>query len=180
MRFQNLFFILITSIILTGCFGEDAAVNNNSTENNSSVVNNTNTSISNSDNLNSKSAEVTELGTKTTPTPEKVNEAETLTPVVNAFCNAVNSKNDAALQKVYSREAWSKMQNYAKAEGSSSVAAFLNDSEPVGSKCSVINEQISGNQALARITTETYPKGVELRFVKEGDEWKMTTQTTEF
>ncbi|MGI8668592.1 MAG: DUF2950 family protein [Aridibacter sp.] len=180
MRFQNLIFILIISIILTGCFGNETETSNISNEN-TSAVNNTNTSENNvSENINKESAEKAPLDTETAPPPQKVNEAETLTPIVNAFCNAVNSKNEAALQKVYSREAWKTMQNYAKAEGSSSVAAFLNDSEPVGKKCSVINEQISNNRAVARVTTETYPKGIELKFVKEGNDWKMTTQSTEF
>lgn len=180
MRFQNLVYIFISSIILTGCFSSNTETSNISNEN-TSAVNNINSPANNiSENINKEPAQKAPLDTETTPPPQKVNEAETLTPVVEAFCNAVNSKNETALQKVYSREAWRTMQNYAKTEGASSVAAFLNDSEPVGNKCSVINEQISGNTAVARITTETYPKGVELKFVKEGSDWKMTTESTEF
>ncbi len=180
MRFQNLVFIFIISVILTGCFGGETETSNISTTNNS-AVNNTNVSENSvSENINKEPAQTAPLGTETTPPPQKINEAPNLTALVTAFCNAVNSKNEAALQKVYSREAWQTMKNYAKAEGSTSVAAFLNDSEPVGNQCSVINEQISGSTAVARVTTETYPKGVELRFVKEGNDWKMTTQSTEF
>lgn len=177
MRFQNLVFILIISITLTGCFSSETDTNSNA---NKSEITNSDASNRNRINSTNESAQKAPLGTETTPTPQKLNEAETLTPIVSAFCNAINSKNDAALQKVYSKEAWRTMQNYARQEGFSSVAAFMNDGEPVGNKCSVINEQISGSTAVARVTTETYPKGVELKFVKEGSEWKMTTQSTEF
>lgn len=178
MRFQNLVFIFILSVVFTGCFGGETETKDISNENNMAVTNMAENN--NSANITQKPEQNIPPGTKSTPEIKQLNPAETLTPLVDAFCNAVNSKNDAALQKVYSKEAWRTMQNYAKEEGSSSVAAFLNDSEPVGNKCSVINEQISGNTAVARITTATYPKGVELRFVKEGGEWKMTTQSTEF
>lgn len=183
MRFQNLIFILIISITLTGCFGEETSTNiSNETDSTVTNTNNIDNSSENAavENIEKQPAEVTELGTTSTPPPAKVNDAETFTPIVNAFCDAVNTKNEGALQQVYSREAWSRMQSFAKAEGAKSVAAFLNESEPVGNKCSVINEQISGNAAIATVTTQTYPRGIPLKFVKEGNEWKMTTQTTEF
>lgn len=111
---------------------------------------------------------------------ETVNKAETIAPVVAAYCDAMRKKDDAALRKIYSRASLQTLEADMKAENEKSLAAYLS-SEPVGDKpCEVRNEQIKGDKAVAEIRTETYPNGIKYNFVKEDGAWKITDESPEF
>lgn len=116
---------------------------------------------------------------ETTPTPEEKVEAVTLKPVVAAYCEAMRKKDEAGLRKVYSAATIRGFEADMKAEGISSIAAYLS-TEPVGNRCEVVNERIQGNVGEALVSTETYPNGIMIKFVKEGGEWKMTNQSSDF
>lgn len=161
-------FILLT---FAGCTGNtETPENTSNAAPNKSVNVNTNTVVS-GDNSSP-------MNTVRTPTPETLNPAETLTPVVRAYCEAVRKKDDAGLKKVLSAANYKRLETDAKTDGKTSVADFLSGIEDVGSKpCATRNEQISGNTAVAEMTTEAYPNGVRMNFIKENGEWKMTGES---
>ncbi len=171
MRFHNLFFTLIfaVSILLVGCPSSEKP---KSTGNKNSSPSNKQTAKSPSSNSNNP------LKVKKTPTPEALNTADTIKPVVKTYCDAMRKKDDSALRKIYSRASLAQLQKDMREEGTKSLAEYLS-SEPVGNKCDVRNEKIAGNTAVASVTTETYPNGVQLKFVKENGKWKMTTQSVD-
>ena len=117
-----------------------------------------------------------------TPTPVPKVEAVTLKPLIQSYCKALNSKNESDLQKLYSAASWKRLKADASEEGEAKVVDYLNNSEPVGDKCEVINEQIDGNVAEANVITKSYagPNGVRWTFVKEGGSWKLTTESSDF
>ena len=114
-----------------------------------------------------------------TPEPKETVEAVTLKPVVDAFCDAMRKKDEAGLRRVYSKATLRSFEQDMRADGIATLHEFLS-SEPVGAKCGVVNERILGNVGEALVTTETYPNGVMLKFVKEDGEWKMTNQSSDF
>ena len=114
-----------------------------------------------------------------TPAPAEKVEAATLRPVVSAYCDAMRAKNEAGLRKVYSRATIRSFEEDMRADGVTSLVEFLS-SEPVGEKCEVVNERIQGDVGEALVSTQTYPNGVMIKFVKEGGEWKMTNQSSDF
>lgn len=118
----------------------------------------------------------------TTPTPVPTVEAVTLKPLIQSYCKALNGNDEAALQKLYSAASWKRLKSDATAEGEKTVVGYLNSSEPVGDECRVINEKIDGNAAEANVITESYagPNGIRWVFVKEGGDWKLTTESSDF
>lgn len=118
-------------------------------------------------------------GIEKTPTPAEKVEAVTLKPVVAAYCDAMRKKDEAGLRKVYSAATIRSFEASMREEGATSLAEYLS-TEPVGEKCEVVNERIQGNLGEALVTTETYPNGIMIKFVKEGGEWKMTNQSSDF
>ncbi|MCO6510266.1 MAG: hypothetical protein J5I65_05680 [Aridibacter famidurans] len=118
-------------------------------------------------------------GIEKTPTPAEKVEAVTLKPVVAAYCDAMRKRDEAGLRKVYSAATIRSFEASMREEGVSSLAEYLS-TEPVGEKCDVVNERIQGNLGEALVTTETYPNGIMIKFVKEGGEWKMTNQSSDF
>ncbi len=170
MRFQNLLYIFIftLSIFLLGCPGEEPK-----TPEANENVSNSNTTAEQSDNSNNP----LKTDAQAPRTEEKV--AETLKPVVDAYCAAINKGDDAALKNIYSQASWNALSADARFEGKT-VSKYLGESEPIGNQCKVINERISGEVAEAIVITQTYPKGVPLKFVKENGSWKMTNQSSDF
>ncbi len=155
-----------------GCWSEETPTNKNM-ESNSSANNESapaNTNINTTD----------PLATESNSAPKEMKEAVTLKPVVDAYCDAINKGNDAALKNIYSQTSWKALSADARAEGQNSVAKYLADSEPIGNKCQVVNERVAGNVAEAVVITQTYPNGVPLKFVNEGGSWKMTNQSSDF
>lgn len=173
MRFQNLFVILlfVLSTLLVGCPSGEKRMNDSNQVSTNSKSNSANKS-------KSKTKPPLEVET---PTPRKeINKAEKVAPVVAAYCAAIRRKDDDALEKVYTKAVWKTLKADAREEGKSSVAAYLSESEPVGNKCDVINEKIGRNVGYADVTTETYPNGIRLKFVKENGAWKLTNQSADF
>jgi hypothetical protein len=144
-------------LLMLGCGGSGPA--NNAASNNA---------VANSNNI---------LQT-TTPTPEAVtNNAPTLTPVFKAFCEAWIQSNEAALRRVYSSDTIAQFESEMKADKVKSLIKYLEDTDRVsGTPCEVTNEKITGDSAVGRITTNRYPNGIEVVFVKENGEWKLTNR----
>ncbi|MFV0387315.1 MAG: hypothetical protein ACK5NT_01060 [Pyrinomonadaceae bacterium] len=167
---KKLLLILAMAIFLGGCW-------DSGNEQNSANENATNLAASNN---NQTADSGGHLVTKT-PEPVKVeNNAETLTPVVNSYCAAVKSGDDAALRKTLSDATWATYTKNAAGDGFKSVAAWLEDGEPIGNKCRVINQRLQGNVGEANVSTETYPNGISLKFVNENGSWKMTKESSDF
>lgn len=116
----------------------------------------------------------------TTPTPKSTtNNASTLTPVYKAYCAAWVKKDEAGLRKVYSSDTLRDFEKQMRADGIKSLAEFLSDDQASNELCEVRNEQITGDTAVAEVRTKGYPNGVEIVFVKENGEWKMTNRRPE-
>lgn len=160
------FFITAFLLLSSGC-GTSESPSTNS-ENNSAA------SASPEDNTYDPFGEI-----EKTPTPEKTVEAVTLKSVVTAYCEAMRKKDDAGLRKVYSAASVRSFEANMRTEGVPSLAEYLSI-EPVGNKCEVVNERIQGDVGEALVSTESYPNGIMIKFVKEGGEWKMTNQSSDF
>src|SRR4051794_31004629 len=76
-----------------------------------------------------------------TPTPEAVtNNAPTLTPVIKAYCDAMNKKDEAALRKIYSSDTLKNFETQMKQQKVKTLMEFLED-DKVGATCDLSNEQ---------------------------------------
>ncbi|NNE97589.1 MAG: hypothetical protein HKN25_01075 [Pyrinomonadaceae bacterium] len=171
MRFQSLLFIfaLAASTLLFSCSGGEQ---DKKPEENKEVT-------ANKSNEKSKGNSNVPAGTSRTPTPETVNQAETVKPVVEAYCIAMQKRDESSLRKIYSSASLRQLDADMRADGVRSLTEYLSN-EPVGNKCSVRNEKIAGNAAIALVTTQTYPNGIQWKFIKEKGEWKMTNQSSDF
>ena len=159
-----IFSILVLSILIAACGGGPVANNSPAPVNSASVP---------KTNVNSPVA-------VTTPTPgTATNVAPTLTPVYQAFCNAMSKKDEAGIRKVYSADTLKDFDEQMKADKIKSLVKFLEDDDPAGN-CSVKNEVITGDKAVAEIVSKNYPNGFKVVFIKENGEWKMTTQSPTF
>lgn len=165
MRFQKYTIFLTVFILLafSGCTSSETPVNKSNVNTNANAA---------------KNAPDNPLATQKTPEAETVNKAETIAPVVQAYCDAIRKKDNAALRNVYSQKALKELETDAKADNAASLVEYLS-SEPVGDKCDVRNEQIQGDKAIAEVRTETYPNGIRMYFVKENGVWKMTNESPE-
>ena len=113
-----------------------------------------------------------------TPVPEQtINNAPTLTPVYQAYCDAWVKKDEAALRKVYSQDTIKYFESQMKADGVKSLMKFLEDDNVTGKLCETRNEQITGDKAIAEIRSDSYPNGIKIEFLKENGEWKMTNKS---
>jgi len=108
--------------------------------------------------------------------PEEVtNNAPTLTPVFKAYCEAWKNDDEAALRKTYSQSTLKFFEDEMKKEKTKSLIKFLQATDKVsGNPCEVVNEKIEGDKAQAKIRSDKYPNGIDVVFLKEGGEWKMT------
>jgi hypothetical protein len=147
-----------------------ACSNGPSTNNSGSAATNGNASNGNTDNV---------LAVKT-PTPAAVtNNAPTLTPVVKAYCEALNKGDDAGIRKTLSSDAIASFEKDMKAEKMTSLTKYLNEYDKVGNTCELTNEQINGDSATAIFKTDSYKMGAPFIFVKENGEWKITNKSTD-
>lgn len=186
MRFQNLVFILFVSIFFTGCnscgSGTAIVVNTEDMNTNSTINRNINTNENiNADNSNTPETSQNSDPLSVEPIPkssEKV-QAETLKPVVDAYCAAMRKKDDAGLRSVFTPATIKALEADVKADGLGSIAELL-ELEPVGNNCQVVNETIQGNTAQATVITQTYPTGTSFTFEKVGNDWKMTRKSADF
>jgi hypothetical protein len=121
------------------------------------------------------------LATKTVAPEQASNNAPTLTPVVKAFCSAWVKNDEAALRKVYSAATLKQFESEMKEEKAPTLIKLLESTDSVKAEpCEASNEKIEGDRATARIKTTRYPNSVEVVFVKEGGEWKMTNEVPSF
>lgn len=170
MRFHKILIALTAFIFFTACGGDDTP--NRTVNSNTANAANVNAAPANEDNP---------VATKTPPPAETVNTAETVRPVVMAYYEALKSKDDAALRKVYARETLASLEKDAAAEGKKSLVEFITEVEPVPAKpFEVRNEVVQGDTAIAEIISDSYPNGIKIKFIKEGGEWKMTNESPEF
>lgn len=165
MRFKVTFLTLITTIFLIGC----------------TTTENTNTTNSVSKNTNTATADTNNpLSTTGTPEIATTNDAPTLSPVVKAYYEALKAKDDAALRKVFSQDTLKSFEVDMKEENAKSLSKFITDLEPVPEKpYELRNEKIEGDTAIARMIGGSFPNGVDISFIKENGEWKMTNEVSE-
>lgn len=155
-------FVAIISLFLIGC-GSKPAANNSASPAVNAPANNANNPVA-----------------VTTPTPPSVtNDAPTLTPVYQGFCAAYAKKDEAGIRKAYSADTLKNFEEQMKEEKIPTLVKFLEDDDPKG-KCSVKNEAITGDRAVAEIVSSAYPNGFKVLFVKENGEWKMTNKSPTF
>ncbi|HMT08501.1 MAG TPA: hypothetical protein PKA82_10890 [Pyrinomonadaceae bacterium] len=161
-QYLSLSLIFCTAIFLAACGG--------GTSNNAPTPNKANAASSTSPTSTGPLA-------VTTPTPSQVqNAAPTVTAVYQAFCAAVQKKDEAAVRKIYSADTIRELEKQMMDKGEKSLLKFLEDDIPSG-QCSVKNEVIKGDTAVAYIVSDLYPNGIDIIFVKENGEWKMTTKS---
>jgi hypothetical protein len=159
MRTKLLFFcaLVTLSMLIAACGGETTTPNANTASNSA-----------NSDNP---------LKTNTAAPEQVVNNAPTLTPVYKAYCDAWVKNDEAALRKVYSADTIKQFEDEMKEEKAKSLMKFLSTDKVSGTPCEARNEKITGDQAMATIVSNKYPNGIQVVFVKENGEWKMTNRS---
>ncbi len=167
MRFQTLIFTAILLIFLNGCRSAETPVNTTDTAN-------TNANAATADTNNP-------LATNAAPEEATTNNAPTLSPVVEAYYEALKNKDDAALRKVFSQDTLKSLEADMKEENQKSLVKFITELEPVPDKpFEARNEKIEGDTAVAEMRGGSYPNGIDLKFIKENGEWKMTNESPEF
>lgn len=158
--------LLFVSALLSGC-GSGAPTNS---ANSNAAAGNTAKTNTNADPL-----------AVSTPTPEAVtNNAPTLTPVYKAYCAAMVKKDETAVRKLYSAETIKFFEEEMKADGVKSLTEYLSTDQVSNDLCEVTNERISGDRAVGKIKSKGYPNGIDVVFVKEGGEWKLTNEDPAF
>lgn len=170
----NKFLILLTVstfLFLTACGGGNPTPNSAA----NTTVPNTANATNAAPNSNSP------IATTTATQPPTTNDASTVKPVVMAYYEALKTKNDAALKKIYSKQTLMSLEKDAQEEGKQSLVEFITELEPVPAQpFEVRNETINGDVAIAEIRGGSYPNGIKIKFVKENGEWKMTNESPEF
>ena len=169
MRLQIIFFTTISTLFLVGCSVSETT----NTSANTNTVNKT-------ANVASGGANNPLATTKASEAPT-TNNAPTLSPVIQAYYEALKKKDDAELRKVYSRETLKNFEGDMKNENKTSLFEYLTENEGVPDKpLEVRNEQIQGDLAIAEVRGGNYPVGNKIKFVKENGEWKITDESPEF
>ena len=169
MRIQLAIAAIVLSFVFNNCGGSEPAANKSSGANQESTPD-----------ASTPSPEASKGALEPdTPTPAPTVEAVTLKPLITEFCKARREKNEAALKRLYSAATLRSLTAAAREDGKSTITEYL-ESEPVGDKCTVVNERIVGDTGEATVITETYPAGVRWTFVKEGGSWKLTDQSSDF
>lgn len=103
------------------------------------------------------------------------NNAPTIAPVVHAFYDALEKKDDAALTAVLSAEFIKSIRADMKAEKKTGMAAYLAETETIPDKpIEVRNENIVGDKAVAEIKGGAYLNWTAFAFIKENGAWKFT------
>ena len=90
-------------------------------------------------------------------------------------------KNDeAGLRKIYSEATLKHFEAEMKEEKIKSLTKFLEIDKVSDKLCEVSNEKITGDRAVAKIRYDSYPNGIEVVFIKENGDWKMTDESPTF
>lgn len=108
-----------------------------------------------------------------------VNQAETVAPVLKAFCDAMTKKDDAALRAVYSAASVQSLEARMRKEKYKSMVEMFEMDQISNKVCEIRNEKITGDSAIAELKTEGTPNGVKVKLVKEGGVWKLTNESPE-
>ncbi len=157
LRILIVVLILIVAILAHGCGG--TAEDNNTA--NTANTGNTNT---------------TTVGTKPTPIV-KQNEAPTLSPVYQAYCAAMVKKDEAALRRIYSSDTIEYFEEQMKIDGKTSLIDYIYEDKVSPEMCEVFDETITGDEAVGFIRSASYPNGLDVVFVRENGEWKLTNRS---
>lgn len=172
MNYTKLSIVAIAAAasIAVGCGGPTVETNVNVNTSNATVVNA----------VNANGANTTSGLGEATPTPvATTNNAPTLSPVYKAYCAAVVDKNEAAIRNSYSKDTLAFFEKEMKADGIKTLSEYLSGDGVTKESCQVTNEKIDGNSAVARIQSAGYPRGIDIIFLKEGGEWKLTNRSPE-
>jgi uncharacterized protein YfaS (alpha-2-macroglobulin family) len=120
------------------------------------------------------------LATSKTPEAATSNGAPTLTPVVQAYFDALKKKDDAAVQKLISNDYLKKTEADMKSEKKTGLASYLAEYDGIADKpVEVRNERIEGDKAVAEIKAGNYVNWTKFAFVKEGGTWKFSNESPE-
>lgn len=172
MRFQISIIttVLLFTILFAGCGGSETPSNTGNTTNSNTTAN-----ANIAKNINNP------LATNKAPEEATTNQAETVKPIVMAYYQALKTKNDAALRKVYSQGTIKSLESDMKDEGAKSLVEFITELEPAPDQpFEVRNEQVQGDTAIAEIKGGAYPNGIKIKFIKENGEWKITNESPDF
>ncbi|MBX3280960.1 MAG: nuclear transport factor 2 family protein [Acidobacteria bacterium] len=166
--YLGLVIIAFLSLFFAACGGPAANTNVNSNSGPKNTATNGNTSGSNV--ITNSPA-----GTTVKPVAETVNDAPTLAPVVNAYYNALKTKNSAALKDVLTAEFLARSEAHMKEDGGKDLAAYMAEFDTIPEKpVEVRNEKIEGNKAVCELRGGAYPNWTAFAFAKEDGKWKFT------
>jgi len=156
--------LILMAAMLSGCGGGTTTPNSN-------AVNTTAVNKANSNNP---------LETTKKDPEALTNNAPTLTPVFKAYCEAKIKGDEAGLRKVYSQATLKHFEDEMKKEKIKSVVQYLDIDKVTPKLCEISNEKITGDRATALIKYDSAPNGIQIIFVKENGEWKMTDESPTF
>ncbi len=163
MRLNLLFtFVAAAGIVAAGCGGAGMTPTGGS-----------NTNLGNT-NAASPGGNV-ELEPIKKPEAATTNNAPTLTPVVQAYYEALKKKDDALLKSVMSQAFIKSVEADMKEEKKTNMAAYMAEFDTIPEKpVEVRNEKIAGNDAVAEIKGGAYINWTPFAFTNEGGKWKFT------
>jgi len=152
-------------MLLVGCGGPANTGNANSA--------NANAANSNVGSTNSNGV----LNTTTKQPGEKINDAPTLKPVVEAYYDAIQKKDDAAIRKVLAAPFLKTLEADMKDEKKTNLAAYIAETDrvPEGG-IQVRNEKIVGDEGTAELKGGAYLNWTALGFIKENGVWKFSNK----
>ena len=165
------YFLIITILFLTFVFSNCG--NSNPTNNSNSTTTTPNTAKSpvNPGGLPSPSVK---------PETSATNNAPTLTPVVQAFFDALIKKDEAGVKKHLSAAALKYWEDEGKTAKQTWLAYMMEDLDPIAEKREVRNEKIEGKKAYAEIKGGNLGVWTKTGFVEENGEWKFDSPAVIF
>ncbi len=137
----------------------------------------TSTNVANNDKANRHAAPSVDEPAASVPAAA-ANDAPTLKPIIKAYCEARIKKDEAALRKLYSAETLKDYEAGMKESGEKTLSEYLSMEEITAEICDAKNERIEGNRAVvtAMFKWAPPPNGVDVVFVKENGQWKLTNE----
>jgi hypothetical protein len=113
--------------------------------------------------------------TTSSPAAETFNNAPTLTPVVQAYYDALRRKDDAAVRETLTKDFVKRIEADMKEKHRTDLAGFLaEDDYRPGQVMEVRNEKTEGDKAQAEIRGGPYKNWIAFTFAKEDGKWKFT------